>query len=240
MVDSTDHITPKTGLSPTVVISKNGGSFASASGAVSEVGNGVYALAGNATDRNTLGELVIYATAAGADPVTEIYSITDFDPFAKTVLGATQGAITWAQQKIVANVSQQGALDIYNSHQDGSGIYSHATTGAKLAGAFAGYGTGLEIKGDKYGLHIANIGNNLEAALRIVDRFSNGLYIGEQGTAGYRVQGYVSGYDSAILTNVEEVINEALNVTNALLTNGLDEFTDSAPKAMQLPPEEGA
>lgn len=81
MVDSADHVTGKTGLSPTVTISKNGGSFVAKSGAVTEVGNGWYALAGHATDRNTLGELIIHAEAPGADPVDERYEIVAYDPF---------------------------------------------------------------------------------------------------------------------------------------------------------------
>lgn len=85
MVDSTDHVTAETGLSPTVTISKNGGSFASPSGTVSEVGSGWYKLAGNATDRNTLGELLIHATATGADPVDDRYEIVAWDPFSANV-----------------------------------------------------------------------------------------------------------------------------------------------------------
>ena len=65
MVDDTDHISGKTGLTPTVTLSKNGGGFNAASGAVTELGGGLYALAGNATDRNTLGELWIHAEATG-------------------------------------------------------------------------------------------------------------------------------------------------------------------------------
>ena len=64
LVSSTDHVTPVTGASPTVTISKDGASFASPAGAVSEIGNGWYALAGNATDRNTLGSL-LEVTAGG-------------------------------------------------------------------------------------------------------------------------------------------------------------------------------
>ena len=40
MVDANDHITGKTGLTPTVTISKNGGAFASPSGAVTELSSG--------------------------------------------------------------------------------------------------------------------------------------------------------------------------------------------------------
>jgi hypothetical protein len=80
MVDSTDGKTGKTGLTPTVTLSKNGGAFAAAAGAVTEIGNGWYSLAGNATDRNTLGELCLHASATGADPADSQYSIVDFDP----------------------------------------------------------------------------------------------------------------------------------------------------------------
>jgi hypothetical protein len=80
MIDSSDHISPKTGLSPTVTISKAGGSFASPSGAVSEIGNGWYKVAGNATDTATLGPLLLHATASGADPVDAMYEVVAIDP----------------------------------------------------------------------------------------------------------------------------------------------------------------
>jgi hypothetical protein len=82
MADSSDHVRGKTGLSPTVTLSKNGGSFAAASGAVTEIGNGWYSLAGNATDRNTLGEQLLHAEASGADDFDGQYSIVSYDPFA--------------------------------------------------------------------------------------------------------------------------------------------------------------
>lgn len=79
MVDSSDHITAKTGLSPTVTLSKSGGSFASPSGSVSEIGSGWYKVAGNATDTGTLGPLVLHATGTGADPVDVIYRVVAHD-----------------------------------------------------------------------------------------------------------------------------------------------------------------
>lgn len=82
MADSTDHVTGKTGLTPTVTISKNGGAFGAASGAVSEIANGWYSLAGNATDRNTLGSLAINAAATGADDADLLCQIVSYDPFA--------------------------------------------------------------------------------------------------------------------------------------------------------------
>lgn len=82
MVDSADHISPKTGLTPTVTILKaNTGSFASPSGAVTELANGWYKVAGNATDTNTDGPIILHATASGADPTDMIVGVVvDYDP----------------------------------------------------------------------------------------------------------------------------------------------------------------
>lgn len=82
MVDSTDHVTGETGLTPTVTLSKNGGGYAAAAGAVSEIANGLYALAGNATDRDTLGELWVHADGgAGVDMSDFKVDIVSHDPY---------------------------------------------------------------------------------------------------------------------------------------------------------------
>ena len=67
LVLTSDHISPATGLSPTVTLSKNGAAFASPSGAVTEIANGWYQVAGNATDTGTLGDLLLHASVATAD-----------------------------------------------------------------------------------------------------------------------------------------------------------------------------
>lgn len=69
MVQSNDHITSATGLSPVVEICKVGGIFESPVGAVSEVGMGWYKLGPNATDVDTPGPLLLKASATGADDV---------------------------------------------------------------------------------------------------------------------------------------------------------------------------
>lgn len=76
---SIDHNAGATGLTCTVTISKNGGGFGAPSGAVSEVGNGWYKLAGNATDRATLGTLVVHSAATGADPADVSCEIVAMD-----------------------------------------------------------------------------------------------------------------------------------------------------------------
>jgi hypothetical protein len=64
----------QTGLTPTVTLSKNGSAYAAPYGTVSEVGNGLYQVAGNATDTNTLGVLALHATA-GSNSVDVLYEI---------------------------------------------------------------------------------------------------------------------------------------------------------------------
>ena len=68
MVDSTDHITGKTGLTLTITASKDGGAFASISPTVTERGNGSYAVALTAAHTDTLGDLWLHITGTGADP----------------------------------------------------------------------------------------------------------------------------------------------------------------------------
>jgi hypothetical protein len=89
MLDSTDHVSPKTGLSPTVVLSKNGAAFGSPAGAVTELANGWYKVAGNATDSNTLGPLILHASATGADPTDVVFEVVAFDTSDAAALGLT-------------------------------------------------------------------------------------------------------------------------------------------------------
>jgi hypothetical protein len=132
MVDSTDHVTGKTGLSPTVTISKNGASYASPSGSVTEVGNGVYKIAGNATDSNTLGELWIHATGTAADPSDCAYTIVPFDPFDSVRLGLTA----------LPNAAAEAAGGLY-TRGSGAGQINQPTNGRIDANAVSVSGTTL-------------------------------------------------------------------------------------------------
>jgi hypothetical protein len=89
MVQSSDHITGATGLSLTVTISKNGGTYAAPAGAISEIGNGLYKVAGNATDNGTLGPLWLHATATGADPSDTLYEVVAIDTQNAASMGLT-------------------------------------------------------------------------------------------------------------------------------------------------------
>lgn len=68
MVDSTDHVTGKTGLTLTITASKDGGAFASISPTVTERGNGWYSVALTSSHTDTLGDLALHITGTAADP----------------------------------------------------------------------------------------------------------------------------------------------------------------------------
>lgn len=94
MTDSADHLTGKTGLTVTVTLSKNGGSFAAAAGAVTEIGSGWYKVAGNATDTNTLGHLLLHATASGADATDMMFYVSATDPRAALATASAVATLT--------------------------------------------------------------------------------------------------------------------------------------------------
>ena len=115
MTDTADHITGKTGLSPTVTISKNGGAYGAAIGAVTEIANGVYKLAANATDFNALGAMAIHATATGADPADVLLEVVTHDPFSipSEVWGyATSRTLTMSATEITNAVSGSSITQI--------------------------------------------------------------------------------------------------------------------------------
>lgn len=67
MVDATDRVTPKTGLSLTVQVVKSGGSAYAASGAtVTEIGAGTYRVRLASSDLDTLGMAMLKVSASGA------------------------------------------------------------------------------------------------------------------------------------------------------------------------------
>ena len=87
LISEVDHITGLTGASPVVQISKCGTAFAAPDGAISEIGNGWYQVAGNAGDTSLLGPLVLHATANGADPTDWLYPIVTVDAYSTTSFG---------------------------------------------------------------------------------------------------------------------------------------------------------
>ncbi len=130
LVSSTDHVTPVTGATPNVQISKNGAAFAAPAGASSELGNGWYQLAGNATDTNTLGPLLVHVTATGADPTDEEFLIVAYDPDAAYVTGTNLPANFSAMAITVGGAVTVGT----NNDKGGYSLAGNVTVGGYATG----------------------------------------------------------------------------------------------------------
>lgn len=126
LVSSSDNETPVTGASPTVLISANGGAFASPAGAVSEIGYGWYKVAGNSTDTGTLGPLILHATATGADVAAVVFAVIAVDPHAAT---PPANVTKWASENVVTPaISGVPIVDMW--YAVGQGIILGSVTAA--------------------------------------------------------------------------------------------------------------
>lgn len=77
MRSPTDPDVGVTGLTPTVVISKNGSPFSAPQGSVFETGGGWYCFVASEADTDRLGSLVMVATASGARPAVAERQVID-------------------------------------------------------------------------------------------------------------------------------------------------------------------
>ena len=77
MIESADHITALTGATVTVNISKNGGAFGAAAGAVAEVSSGWYSVTLSTVDTGTAGDLAYHCTATSGDNTDFVDQVAD-------------------------------------------------------------------------------------------------------------------------------------------------------------------
>ena len=112
MTSTADHITGLTGLTTfTVTLSKAGGTAATITPTVTEIGGGRYSVALATGNTGTLGALDLTITAAGADPADTHDQIVSFDP--NSDLGAaaltTIGATTTSTNTLATGINTQTA-----------------------------------------------------------------------------------------------------------------------------------
>lgn len=194
MIDSTDHLSGKTGLTPTVTISKNGAAFAAPAGAVTELANGWYKCAGNATDTDTLGPLVLHATASGADPVDDTFTVVAYDPddTVRAGLTALPNAVANAANGLITNGSASGQLNV------NSGV-AQANIG-QVAG-FAAPATSLGSWLSGFEENTAQGGGastiTLAAAASATDNIYNGRQVNIISNTGFRQTRVIVSYDGA-------------------------------------------
>lgn len=77
---SSDHVSPATGKTVAVVLSKAGAAFANPSAGATnatEVANGWYSVALSATDTNTTGDLIVRGTASGCDDSERVLQVVN-------------------------------------------------------------------------------------------------------------------------------------------------------------------
>lgn len=92
---SADHVTPATGKTVAITIAKNGGAFANPSAGATtatEVAFGWYATTLSTTDTNTLGDLIVRATATGCDDAERMLEVV--------LAGDAYALLTGAQTEI--------------------------------------------------------------------------------------------------------------------------------------------
>ena len=155
MVQAADHITGLTGVTPTVTIRKVGGAFGAPVGAVTEIANGWYQVAGNATDSSTLGPLLLHATATGGDPVDQLYEVVAHDVQSATNLGlsALPTVAPGAANGIQINGANTGPFSISNgvtfTNSGGTAftVRNSSGSGVGMDVSNGGTGVGMQIRG---------------------------------------------------------------------------------------------
>jgi len=122
LIDSTDHVTPKTGIaegSVTVKISKNLGTLTAftLTGLWTEIGQGLYKIAFAATDLDTVGFFGYLVTATGCDQFSGMQYVG--------TLGTNVAAVKAKTDNLPANPASQTNLDV--------AVSTRAAPGAQMA-----------------------------------------------------------------------------------------------------------
>lgn len=234
MVLSSDHVSPGTGLTVTVTLSKAGGAFAAAGGTVTEIANGWYKIALTVTDTNTLGDLAFHCTAATADP-------TDF---AESVVLDAVGSVTGAVGSVTGAVGSITGVTFPTNFStlgiSGGGHVSNVDTLTTYTGntvqsgdTFTRLGapSGASIAADIAGLP-AIVWNALTSAMSTA------------GSIGLKLKNWALGTDNKSLVSTDagnivslSVADEGVMGHLATMINGTPAFT--AP-ALALAPTGGS
>lgn len=144
MTSSTDHVTGATGLTLTITASKAGGAFAAITPTVTERGNGWYALALTASHTDTLGDLGLHITSAGADPTDLLWEVTPELPgqLAAGAITATKFGAAAITSTVVADdfiTAGKLAIDCITASRIAAGAIDAATFAADVAALIRGY-----------------------------------------------------------------------------------------------------
>lgn len=208
MVLAADAITPGTGLFPTVLVSKNGGAFASPAGAVAEVGNGLYKLTPTTADTGTLGPLALYATAGTAyDAGRGLYEVVAYDPHDAGRLGLLNipSGLPGTANGMLMLGTAGNAVPLFLA--DGMTISRTSTNSPGLTVQGSGNQAGVGILGGPTGAGVAILGGTTSGdGVLVITTNGNGFYMSVSGAGA-------------------KVINPGVNVS----PNGLDAINPGVP-----------
>ncbi len=157
LVLSTDGKAPATGKSPTVTLLKNGGAFGAPAGAVTEDANGWYHVAGNATDSNTLGPLLLHASEASSDNTDMQFEVVADDLTTAALRPATAG------RTLVVDAAGLADANVVKLGPTGSGT---AQTARDVGATLGAAGAGLTALGDA---RIANLDATISSRTKPAD-----------------------------------------------------------------------
>lgn len=144
---ASDHVTAATGKTLTVTLSKDGAAFGAAGASVTEISSGWYKIALTTTDANTLGTLVVRATAALCDdaevvclvvadlPGATVSSVTGAVGSVTGAVGSVTAAVTVGT--INANVITATSINAAALNGKGDWLLSSSYTAAPTAAAVA-------------------------------------------------------------------------------------------------------
>jgi hypothetical protein len=145
MTDASDHIAGKTGLTLTITASKDGAAFASITPTVTERGTGWYNLSLTTSHTDTLGDLALHVTSAGADPTDLACQVQPFLATVATNLDATVSSrladadytAPPSAASIKTEIEQDGSKldEVHRIHGLKSGQTMTVTPTSRVAGA---------------------------------------------------------------------------------------------------------
>jgi hypothetical protein len=142
LVLASDHRSPATGITPSLVrISKAAGAFAAPQGAISERGNGAYQVAGNTTDSNTTGPLILHAEGPGCDPVDIRFEVVPDEGTPPLSQGSTTYPMTFLMIDSADHVTGKINLSpTFTIAKPGGSFAAPAGAVAEIGGAGNGFG----------------------------------------------------------------------------------------------------
>lgn len=117
LVSSADYVTPQTGQSVSlseIKVCQNGGSEATSTGSITEIGGGLYYYEATASEVSTLGQITVRVNRSGCLAFKSVGQVVGFDPYSATVTVGTNNDKTGyalAANAVDSSVFTQSAAD---------------------------------------------------------------------------------------------------------------------------------